>query len=77
MEEVVILLVDMEEILELVGYQVVFEGLVEIFLESPEDLADHEGCYPVIEPRGNEYIFLPFVKATIYLVLHKDYFTQR
>lgn len=77
MEEVVILLVDMEEILELIGYQVVLEGFVEIFLESPEDLADHEGCYPVIEPRGNEYIFLSFVKATIYFVLNEELFTQR
>ena len=50
MEEIVILLVDVKDVLELIGNVVVLRDLIEILLETPKNLPDHGGRGKVVKP---------------------------
>lgn len=50
MKQIIILLVDVKDVLKLIGNVVILRDFIEILLESPKDLANHGGCSKVIKP---------------------------
>jgi hypothetical protein len=66
-----------EDVLELVGNVVILGDLVEVLLESPEDLPDHCGRGQVVEPRGNEGLSLLLAEFRVDIVLRHRMGTLR